>query len=189
MKTSILARIGMVTCAALLLAVVGCSGGEKGLARPQTSSAISSVGTTTGPSSSASLSASLHPCDLLSAEDLIEVGKFDSKYKEGGGARSCYWQRNFENGGDGFLFTVSVRDAQSLETLRDDDEEFQQTEVNQRPAASSKDPEFGDCTFAMKIDGSSRVDINVAGDDRSDAACDVARAIANLVEPRLPDLQ
>ncbi|MEY7971284.1 DUF3558 family protein [Saccharomonospora xinjiangensis] len=181
-----------------LLAISGCSNPEQGVAESNIQSSstpvdsgpeTSSSSVSSPPPTSSSVSSSIDPCSLLAAEDLAEVGKFDPEYKEGGGARSCYWQSGFEDGGDGFAFAVSVRDAQAIDTLKDNGGGVHPEKVNQRPAAATKDPKFGDCTFAMKIDASSRVDITVAGEDGSDAACEAARAIANMVEPRLPNLQ
>lgn len=171
--------------AVFLAAVSGCSAGERGIAEPQVSANNPSREvTTSAPSSAAPISASIEPCDLISAEDLAHVGEFESEYSEDGSARSCYWQRSAVGGGDVFTFALSVRDTQSIETVKDNGGGLHADEVNQRPAVATEDPNLGDCTFAMKIDDSSRIDITVTGED----GCEIAKEIAGMVEPRLPEL-
>ncbi|TLW90359.1 DUF3558 domain-containing protein [Saccharomonospora piscinae] len=172
-----------------LLICSGCASGEQGFAQPKTPMATSSSGTTTtGLSSAAPVSASIDPCDLLSSEDLAEAGNFEPKYDEGGGARSCYWQRSGADGGDGFTFAVNVRDAQSVDTVKDLGAGLVNLEVNERPAVISKKPKFGDCTLALKLDEQSRVDVAIPGEDETDEACEVAETIAGMIEPRLPGI-
>ena len=188
MKAKINARAGVAASALILLVTSGCSGKEQGYAQPQGSSNGSSIDIqTTVPAPSNPISSSLEPCDLLSAKDLAEAGKFKTKYKEQGGARSCYWQSDFEQGGDGFTFAVSLRDAQSVDTLNDLGAGVQRTEVNQRPAAVSKNAEFRSYTVAMKLDDVSRVDVSVPRTEEDDA-CEIAEVIAGLVEPHLPEI-
>lgn len=188
MVIKISVRSGVAVAALLLGAVSGCSEKEQGHAQSQALPNGSSNDTSTAmPTASASIGSSLEPCDLLSAEDLAEAGKFESRYEEGGGARSCYWQNSFENGGDGFTFTVSVRDEQSIEQMNDLGAGVQRIEVNQRPAAVSKNAEFRSCTVGMKLDDVSRVDVGVPRTEEDDA-CEIAEVIAGLVEPHLPEI-
>lgn len=169
----------------LLAAASGCSAEERGVAEPGFSAGNpSSDAATSLPSSTAPASVSIDPCGLLSTEDLAEVGKFESEYSEDGSARSCYWQRSAVGGGDVFTFVLSVRDGQNIESVNDNGSGVHAEEVNQRPAVSTEDPRLGDCTFAMKIDDSSRVDVTVTGED----GCEIARVIAGMVEPRLPEM-
>ncbi|TLW93872.1 DUF3558 domain-containing protein [Saccharomonospora piscinae] len=177
----ILTGISAVTL--LSLGVSGCSSEKQGVAEPGPSPSVSSSEKTI-PSSVVPVSASIDPCELISAADLADIGKFESEYREGGAARSCYWGHSFENGGDGFGFGVSVRDAQTIESVNDNGGGLQSADINQRPAVSTEDPNSGDCTFAMKIDDLSRVDVTVTGED----GCEIAEVIAGLVEPRLPDI-
>jgi hypothetical protein len=176
--------------AALLVSIVsGCSGEEQGYAEPETSASDSPEYTSTTSSTPAlSVSSSIDPCDLLLAEDLAEVGEFESTYKEQGGARSCHWQKSAKGGGDGFAFAVSVRDSQSIETVNDNGSGIHEDEVNQRPSVWTVDTQFDDCTFAMKIDEMSRVDVTVPGDPDSNDSCEVAKVIAGMIEPNLPEI-
>ena len=195
MVTKIGMRKGVSAGVLLLLAVSGCSEKEQGYAQAQglpddssgDMSAVVPTSTDPVPTSSIPISSELDPCGLLLEEDLAEAGRFDSEYKEGDGARSCYWQNSFENGGDGFTFAVSLRDSQSVEEMNDNGAGVQRIEVNQRPAAVSKNAEFGSCTVAMKLDDVSRVDVAVPRTEEDDA-CEIAEVIAGLVEPHLPEI-
>lgn len=182
-------RVGIAAAVTLLAVASGCAEKESGHAEPQISPGGSSGGVqTTSANPSGQLSLSIDPCELVSEEDLVEVGKFEKEYEEAAGARTCYWQHTFENGGDGFGFAVGVRDSQSIETVNDNGSGVHSDEVNQRPAVWTVDPKFDDCVFAMKVDEVSRVDITVSGDSESNDSCEVAEVIAGMVEPRLPEL-
>lgn len=181
--------VGIAAAVTLLVAVSGCSEGQSGHAEPQMSPSDSSGGTqTTSVNPSGQISFSIDPCDLVSEEDLVEVGKFEKEYEEAAGARTCYWQHTFENGGDGFGFAVGVRDSQGIDAVNDNGSGVHPSEVNQRPSVWTVDPKFDDCVLAMKVDEVSRVDITVSGDSESNDSCEVAEVIAGMVEPRLPEL-
>lgn len=189
MVSKIVTRAGIAAAALLLCVASGCSAKEQGHAEPQTSPTNSSddVRTTT-PAPSSSISSSIDPCDLLTAEDLAEAGEFEPTYKEQGGARACHWQKSVQDGGDAFTFAVSVRDSQSIETVNDNGGGIHEDEVNQRPSVWTVDPKFDDCAFVMKLDDVSRLDVTVPGDPGSDNSCKVAKGIASMVEPNLPEL-
>lgn len=129
----------------------------------------------------------MDPCEILTVEDLAEYGEFQSRYKEGQADRSCLWQAGARGGGYAFTFGLSLRDAQSVETVNDNGAGVQRTEVNQRPAAVAKNPGVGSCVVAMKLDDVSRIDVSVPRAEEGDA-CEIATALAGLVEPRLPDV-
>ncbi|WP_085978115.1 DUF3558 domain-containing protein [Saccharomonospora glauca] len=178
-------RTGLVASLLLFAAVSACSEGERGIAEPQQSSvSVSGEASEAASTSSGPASLSIDPCELLTADDLAEVGEFEKEYMEGGGARSCRWQETFESGGNGFTFGLSVRDAQGIDTVKDIGNGLKQDEVNQRPTVSTQDPMSGDCTLALKLSDSSRVDVTVLGE----GGCEIAEVIAGMVEPRLPEL-
>ncbi|TLW93874.1 DUF3558 domain-containing protein [Saccharomonospora piscinae] len=180
----------LAAVAALLsLVVSGCAAKKQGYVEPETSPSSSLDETHTSSSNpSSSIGSSIDPCELLSAEDLAEVGDFKPTYKEQGGARACHWQNSVKDGGDGFVFAVSVRDSQSIETVNDEGGGIREDEVNERPSVVTGDPKFDDCAIVMKLDDMSRVDVTVPGDPGSDNSCEVAKVIAGMVEPRLPDI-
>jgi hypothetical protein len=182
-------RVRIAAAVAVIAFSSGCSEKQSGHAEPQLSPGGSSGGAqTTSASRPEQVSLSIDPCELITEEDLAEVGKFEKEYEEAAGARTCYWQHTFENGGDGFGFAVGVRDSQSIETVRDNGSGVHSDEVNQRPSVWTVDPQFDDCVFAMKIDDVSRVDVTVSGSSESNDSCEIAEVIAGMVEPRLPEL-
>jgi hypothetical protein len=189
MKSKVVERIAVVSAFLLLVTVSGCSATENGLASPRIS-ASSSPGEvqTTAPSTAEPNTTTLDPCALITAEELAEVGDFESEYKEGGGARYCVWQEGFESGGSGFSFSVGVRDSQGIDTVNDIGGGVHPTAVNQRPAVTTEDPKSGDCTLAVEVSDSSRVDVTVLGEDGDGDSCGIAKVIAEIFEPRLPEL-
>jgi len=60
--------------------------------------------------------------------------------------------------------------------------------VNQRPAVTTEDPKTGDCTLAVEISDSSRIDVTILGEDGAGDSCGIAEVIAGLVEPHLPEI-
>ncbi|MEY7973946.1 DUF3558 domain-containing protein [Saccharomonospora xinjiangensis] len=168
----------------------GCSTKEEGIAQtqPRTEPPSRTSATSALPSADQS-SSSIDPCALLSASDLSDAGEFQSEYSDDGSARSCYWQRSAVGGGEVFTFALSVRDTQGIDTMNDYGGGITEDVINHRPVAVAKDPGNGDCTLAMKIGDSSRVDVTILDKGGEDDACQVAEVIAEMVEPRLPEIR
>ena len=183
-------HFGAGVAALVLLGSSGCSRQEAGFAEPQSPSGAPGVSSPLASASSPAHPASLSidPCELVSAEDLADVGEFETEYQEGGGSRYCVWQEGFESGGNGFSFSVGVRDSQGIDAVRDIGGGVDPTEVNQRPAVKTEDPVSGDCMLAVKVSDSSRIDVTVLGEDGDGDSCGLAEVIAGMVEPRLPEL-
>ncbi|EHR59914.1 hypothetical protein SaccyDRAFT_1001 [Saccharomonospora cyanea NA-134] len=101
-------------------------------------------------------------------------------------ARVCSWQKEKQDPlEDGLVIGLAVRDAQSIDALTDVGGGVNAGSINGRKAAEAPNPSMGGCTLAVAIDDDSRIDVNVATEEVN-AACDVAREVAYLVEPRLP---
>lgn len=168
--------------------VSGCTSDEKGIAGPRDSVSVSpSYSTTSAPESSGAISISIDPCEILSSEDLASYGKFESKQRTLGGARSCLWQRSIEGSQGVATFSLNVRDAQSIETVNDVGGGVLEGEVNGRPAAVAENPHSGSCTVAMKIDDNSRIDVTITTPpNRDEGSCQFGEEVAYLIEPRLP---
>lgn len=190
MNSKFIMRLAATGVLLLLSTVSSCSSTESGVANSQNSSTSVSSSEVHTVSSSVPEpdSSSIDPCGLLSEEDLAEVGKFESEYQEGGGARYCVWREGFEYGGGGFTFSVGVRDAQGINDINDIGGGVEQIKVNQRPAAKTEDPKTGDCMLAVMIGESSRVDVTILGEDGGGDSCGIAEVIAGLVEPHLPEI-
>ncbi|EHY90554.1 DUF3558 domain-containing protein [Saccharomonospora azurea] len=181
-----------VLAAATLLTVAGCATEEPGIADPQTSSsAASSTSTNGSPNQPGGISASIDPCALITpAEDLTEYGRFSTgpaSNDEAPGETSCSWQKEREDPLDESLIVgLIVRANQSVGTVNDVGGGVTDGEINGRTAAEAPNPQFHDCTLAIELDADSRIDVLVTAMDDVNAACEVAREVAYLVEPRLP---
>ncbi|MER7116965.1 DUF3558 domain-containing protein [Saccharomonospora azurea] len=191
MNSKVGLRLTISSAILLVFALSGCSEQESGFAEPEGSANPPTKTDTVPPQSThpstTPASSSIDPCDLLSKEDLADAGTFSSEYKEGGGARSCYWQQSATGGGDVFTFILSIRDGQGIDSVKDIGNGIEQTEVNQRPAVSTQDPKSGDCVLALQIGDSSRVDVTVLGEGNGlDGSCDIAEEIAGRFEAKLP---
>lgn len=172
--------------AAVVLLAAGCASDEPGIAETGTQS----TGALLPPSSSESPSPSVDPCALLRpAEDLKEYGSFSPRQDSGkdmADAVVCSWQRRKENPlEDGLVVGLAFRAAQSVDTVTDVGGGVNSGEINGREAAEAPDPNLGGCTLAIALSESARIDVTVVTEDVN-AACDVAREVAYLVEPRLP---
>ncbi|WP_307845866.1 DUF3558 domain-containing protein [Saccharomonospora sp. NB11] len=185
MTSRINARSMMVAGALLAFTVAGCSDKEQGHAEPKNPAGGLSSTAPTDSVPPTAIGPTLEPCELLSTDELAQVGEFSSRYEEQGGARSCHWQNSMKSGGDGFTFAVSVRDAQSVDVMNDNGAGVESIEINERPGRVSKNAAHGSCTVALKLDDISRVDISVPRTEQDDA-CEIAEVIAGMVEPNLP---
>ncbi|MEY7971287.1 DUF3558 family protein [Saccharomonospora xinjiangensis] len=174
--------------ALLLAAVSGCSAGRLGIAQPRVSAGDADDVVTSLPSPAQSVSLSIDPCSLLTADDLAGAGKFESRYEEQGSARSCFWQKDFNGENDTFTFILSVRDSQGIDVLNDIGGGVVKEDVNKRPATSTEDPESGDCVLALKLDINARIDVTVLGEEGRNDSCEVAQGISRIFEPRLPEI-
>ncbi|MEY7970584.1 DUF3558 domain-containing protein [Saccharomonospora xinjiangensis] len=176
----------------ILLLGTGCGSTSGGIAQPtpaSTSPQASHTASDASPPGDEPISLSIDPCSLLDADtDLAEVGTFQGPdRKDRAGARSCTWQLEPENAAaEGLVIALDVRDDQTVDDLTDVGGGVKQGEINNRPAAEAPDPAYEDCTLAIELDAASRIDVGIAAMDDVNDACDVARDIAYLVEPRLP---
>ncbi|WP_247648659.1 DUF3558 domain-containing protein [Saccharomonospora xinjiangensis] len=179
----------LATFATAILAASGCAAEQPGVAEPTPrppSTAISEA-----PSQAAEpLSELVDPCAVIQHEkDLKEYGEFAPRQessKDMAGARACSWKRKKQDPlEDTLIIGLAVRDKQSVDAIADVGGGINAGEINGRTAAEAPDPTSGGCTLAIAIDDGSRIDVNVLSEDVNDA-CDVARDIAYLIEPRLP---
>lgn len=136
------------------------------------------------------MSLSLDPCELLSPDDLTELGVFEEgEPGTAPGARTCSWELppSQENDFEGIIVGVEVRDQQAVESMNPSGGgEVKTVEINSRPGAVAPDPNGRACTVGMKVDDVSRTDVGAVGP--KGLACDIATTVAYIVEPRLPAL-
>ncbi len=176
---------------ASLLLTTACGEDTDGIAQPSTNtgSPTQTDRTNTGNAEQKSLSASVDPCELLApGEDVTQYGSFfEGRYEEAAAARICSWQRKDEAAAkSGLVISLGLRDTQSVDSMTDVGGGLNTGEVNTRPAVEAPDPRYGACTLAVAIDDRSRIDIGITAMDDVNAACEVAREVAYIVEPRLP---
>ena len=178
----------IVTLAACL---AGCSSELPGEASPMEPAGGGNVpsitdGTCSGeesaePSEAESGTAELEPCELLTVEELTELGLPSVPVDEGelGPARRCQWQASGSH-----TVSVGIMDELSIDQV--------QSENPPRPLtvgshdAVEYEGVLGTCGVAIAVTDSSRVDVlGTAGGDLA-KGCDHANQTAKLVEPKLP---
>lgn len=192
-------RIGSSTTLAIVLAgalgLAGCSG-EPGSASPTTAPANTTTGPTT-PGPADAPTASLDPCELLDIATLdrefAEYRPFqeDDRNVPGGrsiaGARACDWETDLDratNLRQAMGISIGVRDDLGVKDARDAGGGVNRGKLaSGREAAQMPSPPEG-CIMALAVGESSRVDVVI---DAPKQACGIAEAIADLIEPKLPD--
>lgn len=178
------------TLAAVVLVASGCTNEEPGVAEPGPPSGSSMTTSGTSQESTEPLSASVDPCAVITPEeDFKQYGNFSPRQETSedmASARVCSWKRDKQDPlDDRLIIGLAVRDDQSVDTVNDVGGGVNTGLINKREAAEAPNPVTGGCTLAVAIEDHSRVDINVLSEDVNDA-CDIAREVAYLVEPRLP---
>jgi hypothetical protein len=171
--------------------LAGCTSTQGGTASPAQSP---SAGDSGGPETSSSGSGGggtesiTDPCSLLEAGDLSSYGEFNAPVnKTLGSARSCSYQKKLASASDELLVIgANVRDDASVDQVRDSGRGVADKDINGRRAKESPDGVASGCTLGLAVGDSSRVDVEVIGDNSSDEACQMAEAVAKAVEPRLP---
>ncbi|GAB3138813.1 DUF3558 family protein [Amycolatopsis stemonae] len=185
--TKLFARVVLPLAAGGLL-LAGCTGTQGGTASPASSPPASqgSSSAAPDPSSGAATTASLNPCELLTATDVSAFGQFKApEQKELGGARLCSYLRlittaSDESGG----VSVGIRDSQGIDSVNDAGGGKTTGNVNGRKAVQAPSPPAG-CTLALAVGTAARVDVLATSTDAT-KACDLASQVADKVEPKLP---
>lgn len=172
-----------------LFALSGCSGEEPGNALPTDSAASTespSAGNTRSPQTDAP-TASLDACSLLGPTDLAEFGTFgDGEPKQLGGAHGCSFYKELDSASDDTLtIGVAIRDSQGVDEVRDQGNGTETGTVSSgREAAQTSGGSA--CLIALAVGENSRVDIGVTA-THADKTCEIADAVAKIVEPKLPE--
>lgn len=182
--TKLFARVVLPLAAGGLL-LAGCTSTEGGTASPAPAAAGSSSG---APSSGTPSTASLDPCELVTAADVASFGQFKpADKKDVGGAHACTYLKQLASASDESLsIGVAVRDSQGVDSATDVGGGTIQGNVNGRKAVQipAPNPPKG-CTLALAVGTSARVDVLVVYDDPA-KACDMASQLGDKVEPKLP---
>lgn len=178
--------------AAAAFGLIGCS--EGGTATPgPTTTASSPVSSSAPPVSTSAASgdpiASLDVCGLLGSADLDrEFAQFapfnGGAPSDSGTLRGCSWENETDTASDPRLsIDVVVRPEQGVKDAQDAGGGVQTGELaSGRQAARIPIPSTKSCIMALAVTPTSRVDVTVIHEQ----ACDMASAVADLVDPKLP---
>jgi hypothetical protein len=176
----------VVAVAAVLLATTACSSGASRFAIPSTDSGSmpsdegSISGTSaTGKISSVSQLVDTQACDLLTANEAVELGLPSVGAKNDAGAKSgCEWD------GSEFVATVLIRTDVGLPGVVPDGATVTSLRAGRHDAKELDYPGDSGCMFVIGITGSVRVDIQAVpntGSGRSQA-----QSLVQIIEPKLP---
>jgi predicted small lipoprotein YifL len=176
--------------AATLFTLTACSGEEGGTALPTEQPPSSSAGPaspSTSPADGSSPLTGLDPCSLLGAAELGELGTFSEGVpNELGGARGCDFAKQSKSASeDSVGVTVAVRDAQGVAEVIDLGNGKQTGTVGEGRDAVRTSAN-GTCLIALAVTETSRVDVG-AVTTSDEKACEIADAVAAIVEPKLPE--
>jgi len=168
--------------ATALIALAACGQTTTGSGNPASTTTPGSSGDTTSNSGGAS-TASLQPCDLLSASVLSQnqLTKTDSGTQSG--ARTCAGTKSVDiNGNGGYTLGVDIRDSQGLNDTSDGGYTVTPETVGSHQGKQLE--RSGSCIVAIGVSTTSRVDVQASADPGQ--SCPLANQFAKLIEPGLP---
>jgi hypothetical protein len=168
--------------ATALIALAACSQATTGSGNPA-STTTPGGGTTSTNTSGGASTASLQPCDLLSASVLSQnqLTKTDSGTQSG--ARTCAWTKSVDiNGNGGYTLGVDIRDSQGLNDTSDAGYTVRPDTIGGHQGKQLE--RSGSCIVAIGVSSTSRVDVQASGDPGQ--SCPLANQFAKLIEPGLP---
>lgn len=168
--------LAVVTAVAVIAAVVGGRDTVAGL--PRAGEALSNTSPSTS-SSKVANAADLDPCQLLSAKDQVGMGLTEPPEKDTALSNACVYVMGRT------VISMKVRLNQGITQVQDVGGQIHELTVNGRAAKKVTGQPAGGCLVAVGIAASSRVDIQVAGDDDAED-CVTAEKAAKFVEPKLP---
>jgi hypothetical protein len=170
--------------ATALFALAACSQTTTGSGNPaSTTTPGSSGGTTSTNSGGGASTASLQPCDLLSASVLSQnqLTKTDSGTQSG--ARTCAWTKSVDiNGNGGYTLGIDIRDSQGLTDTSDGGYTVTPETVGSHQGKQLE--RSGSCIVAIGVSTTSRVDVQASADPGQ--SYPLANQFAKLIEPGLP---
>lgn len=190
MRTRVI-RMALLPAVAAALVSAGCSdeGGQ-----PSPTNAGQPSTPVSQPSQGGALGG-VQACDLLTADDAASIGVKDSGKDDAGGGGTgtsrCTWTKPTEGGTGGFALSIVVRPEQGIDSFEvEPGNTRQEGDVAGRKAVMMKGDESGtskgQCTIALAVGQTARVDVGVTAGTDTKLACDTANKIATIVEPKLP---
>jgi predicted small secreted protein len=167
----------------------GTPAATNGGSAPSSSDAGSSSSTSEGsgsPSGEGGL-ASVQPCSLVSSSALSQYQLTPSGTSNADGARSCDYHRPVDiNGQNGAAVGIDVRDSQGLKDIAATGYTVTDDNIGSHQGKQAQLNAGGGCFVAIGVGDSARVDVQVSATANTTQACQLANALAKVVEPRLP---
>jgi hypothetical protein len=145
---------------------------------PFSSTKTPSTGTATNSSRAPGPLADKKPCTFLSQADLSQIGLGEQEELSLGSARACRYQ------GQNFNMTIGIFDDLGLEDVTERTQ-LTPVKVGSHDAIRALTASGG-CVFAIKTSNTSRVDVASAARADEQKACEMAKKVAEVVEPKLP---
>ena len=183
----------LVTAAALVVLLSGCSEQTQGNPTAGDGGTTPDRTTTTEPTGSSEPSgggdepspiADLQPCDLVDQAALTSLGLTGGEEDSVGSARSCRWRHEGATLDDSFTVSVELFDDEGAADLAETTDVKQVPDVGAHKAVSFVDA-AGVCGVSLAVGDSARVDNTAVGGDQQQG-CALAAQLAALVEPKLP---
>ena len=169
--------------ATALFALAACTQATAGSGNPASTTTPGSGGTSTSSNGGGASTASLQPCDLLSASVLSQnqLTKTDSGTQSG--ARTCAWTKSVDiNGNGGYTLGINIRDSQGLSDTSDAGYTVTPDSIGGHQGKQLE--RSGSCIVAIGVSNTSRVDVQASGDPGQ--SCPLANQFAKSIEPQLP---
>jgi hypothetical protein len=145
---------------------------------PFSSTKTPSTATSTNSSRAPGPLADTKPCTFLSQADLSQIGLGEQEELTLGSGRACRYQ------GQGFNVGIIIFDDLSLDDIQDRTQ-LTPLKVGSHDAIRGLSS-AGGCVFAIKTSNTSRVDVSSAARADEQKACEMAKKVAEVVEPKLP---
>lgn len=182
-------RVAFAACLGVVaVAASACSSDASGEATPEPTSSVSSSAAAPSSESSTVSLADVDPCSLITRD---ELGKYGGQQLKGpmrkniGSSVGCGFEKPLKVDPVGTLIvTAGIRAEQGIKDANDNGYGIQKTEADGRQFARIPGP--GNCTVAIEVAQSSRVDVYVGTSRPTETACQIASEVADVVAPKLP---
>jgi hypothetical protein len=125
----------------------------------------------------------MQPCDLLTTQDLHQLGLTGGKRDDIRGTPGCQWKYGLAT------ISAAIRATQSIQHFHANKGSgglaVTPIKVNGRPGKQEANTDGG-CAVGIKVTNSSRVDVYADGLGGKKKSCAAARQVAETIEPHLP---
>jgi hypothetical protein len=166
-----------VLALALVCAAAGCTAAVAGV--PAASVRPAPTSTRQAPSSTPDLAASIDPCALLTATDIVRLDVVSNGRDTAAGGRACSWHSRAAY----YTVGIEVWDKATFGQLSRTGRAFTPYPVGSHDGRQVQDILNGGCGVFLKIDATALISVSVGNVGEE---CALADQFAVLIEPRLP---